>query len=285
MLTSASVTSVPVRNLPVISTPTGTVGYVVFNDHIGTAQKGLLDAVTQLSGAGISDLVLDMRYNGGGYLAIASQLAYMIAGPDRTAGKTFEQQQFNDKHPTTDPVTGQSLSPTPFIGQTIELGGLASGMPLPSLGLARVFILTGPGTCSASEAVMNGLAGIDVDVIQIGATTCGKPYGFYPEDNCGTTYFSIQFQGVNNKGFGDYADGFVPGGAGIFPHSCVVADDFTHVLGDPAEARLAAALSYRTTGSCPPPSTALRERAGVDLSAADGDVPKSIWRQNRIMSR
>jgi hypothetical protein len=44
---------------------------------------------------------------------------------------------------------------------------------------------------------MNGLRGIDVDVIQIGSTTRGKPYGFFPQDNCGTTYFSIQFQGVN----------------------------------------------------------------------------------------
>jgi len=131
---------------------------------------------------------------------------------------------------------------------------------------------------------MNGLAGIDVDVIQIGDTTCGKPYGFYPEDNCGTTYFSIQFRGVNNKNFGDYADGFVPGGTGIFPHGCAVADDFTHPLGDPAEARLAAALLYRSTGACPPPPSGLRER-NVDLSAADGEVPKSAWRQNRIMTR
>jgi carboxyl-terminal processing protease len=283
-LTSASITSVPVRNFPVIATPMGTVGYMVFNDHIATAEKGLFDAVTQLSGAGISDLVLDMRYNGGGYLAIASQLGYMIAGPARTAGKTFEQEQFNDKHPTMDPVTGQPLAPTPFVDETLGLS-VDAGAKLPSLGLSRVFILTGPGTCSASEAVMNGLAGIDVDVIQIGATTCGKPYGFYPEDNCGTTYFSIQFQGVNNKGFGDYADGFVPGGTGVFPHSCAVADDFTHALGDPAEGRLAAALAYRTTGSCPPPPTALRERGVVDLSAADGDVPKSIWQQNRILSR
>lgn len=283
-LTSATTTSVPVRNFPVITTPTGPVGYIVFNDHIGTAEKGLVDAVTQLSGAGISDLVLDMRYNGGGYLAIASQLGYMIAGPSRTAGKTFEVQQFNDKHTKVDPVTGQQLSPTPFISQTIGLS-LAPGMQLPNLNLPlpRVFILTGPGTCSASEAVMNGLAGIDVDVIQIGATTCGKPYGFYPEDNCGTTYFSIQFQGVNNKGFGDYSDGFVPGGD-VFPKGCVIADDFTHGLGDPAEARLAAALFYRTNMTCPQAPMA-RGRGGVDLSAADGDVPKSVWRQNRILSR
>ena len=53
-------------------------------------------------------------------------------------------------------------------------------------------------------------AGIDIDVRLIGDTTCGKPYGFLPEDNCGTTYFTVQFKGANAKGFGDYSDGFTP---------------------------------------------------------------------------
>ena len=65
--------------------------------------------------------------------------------------------------------------------------------------------------------------------------------------------------------------------------SRVLADDVAR--GDPLEARLAAALSYRTTGQCPQPSPALREGTGIDLSAADGDVPKSVWRQNRILTR
>jgi len=278
-LTSASITNIPVKNLPVISTDTGKVGYLVFNDHIATAEKGWVDAVNQLAGAGISDLVLDMRYNGGGYLAIASQVAYMIAGPAHTAGKTFETTQFNDKHTTMDPVTGQAIAPTPFLDKTLGFS-VDEGQALPTLGLSRVFVLTGPGTCSASEAVLNGLAGIDVQVIQIGATTCGKPYGFYPADNCGTTYFSIQFQGVNNKGFGDYPDGFVPG---VGFTGCVVGDDFTHALGDPAEGRLAAALSYRATGACPAQPAA--RSTEIDLSSADGEVPKSLWRQNRIMTR
>ena len=54
------------------------------------------------------------------------------------------------------------------------------------------------------------LRGIDIEVIQIGSTTCGKPYGFYGLDNCGTTYFTVQFRGVNAKGYGDYSDGFSP---------------------------------------------------------------------------
>ena len=74
---------------------------------------------------------------------------------------------------------------------------MAQGEPLPTLDLDRVFVLTGPGTCSASEAIINGLRGIDVEVILIGETTCGKPHGFYPADNCGTTYFTVQFEIVN----------------------------------------------------------------------------------------
>jgi carboxyl-terminal processing protease len=89
-----------------------------------------------------------------------------------------------------------------------------------------------------------------VQVNLIGNTTCGKPYGFIPQDNCGTTYFAIQFKGVNNQGAGDYADGIAP--------TCVVADDFSRPLGDPAEGRLAAALSYRVTGICPPVPTVAR---------------------------
>ncbi len=97
-------------------------------------------------------------------------------------------------------------------------------------------MLTTDDTCSASEAFMNGLRGIDVEVIQIGGKTCGKPYGFYPQDNCGTTYFSIQFSGINFKGFGDYADGFNPTNSPVFAadvKGCPVADDFSKVLGDP----------------------------------------------------
>jgi C-terminal processing protease CtpA/Prc len=94
-----------------VATASGNVGYMLFNDHIATAEQELIDAVNQLNTAGISDLVLDIRYNGGGFLDIASELAYMIAGNARTAGKTFESTVFNSKHPTTDPVTGDPLTP------------------------------------------------------------------------------------------------------------------------------------------------------------------------------
>jgi hypothetical protein len=268
----------------------GTVGYLLFNDHIATAEEGLIDAVEFLAGENIDELVLDIRYNGGGYLAIASQIAYMIAGDARTAGRTFEEMEFSDKHPATNPVTGAPLEPFPFLDTTVGLSSLPSGQSLPSLDLSRVIVLTGPNTCSASEAIMNSLRGVDVEVIQIGSTTCGKPYGFYPTDNCGTTYFTIQFRGVNDKGFGDYTDGFSPentaGAAGEPVPGCPVGDDFEHALGDPLEARFESALIWLETGDCPVPtgnSTSGLAKASAPLSATDGIMPRSPWRENRIL--
>lgn len=238
VLNATDVLTTPVQNTKTIDTPSGKVGYLTFNSHDSVSELQLINSITALKTAGVTDLVLDLRYNGGGLLYVASELAYMIAGPGNTNGKIFEQSQFNDKMP--------SEAPTPFFSTAYGFSA-PKGMVLPYLGLKKVSILTSAGTCSASEAIINSLQGIDVAVDLIGAQTCGKPYGFYPTPNCGTTYFAIQFKGINNKGFGDYADGI--------PATCNVADDFTHALGDPAESLLAAALSYRTTRTCPAAST------------------------------
>ena len=256
-LTAEVVISDPVQHLNVLETDSGPVGYMLFNDFIGPAERELIDAFDELSDAGITDLVLDLRYNRGGYLDIASQLGFMVAGPSAAQGRVFEELRFNDKHTAFDPVTRRPLRPLLF--HTTSVGfSVFDERPLPSANLSRVFVLTGQGTCSASEAVMNGLRGIDIDVVQIGSTTCGKPYGFYATDNCGTTYFTVQFQGVNAKGFGDYSDGFSPANVGQAEGTeipgCSVADDFEHGFADPEEGRLQAALRYRMDGMCPAPT-------------------------------
>ena len=138
---------------------------------------------------------------------------------------------------------------------------------------------------------MNGLRGVGVEVIQIGSTTCGKPYGFYATDNCGTTYFTIQFRGVNALDFGDYTDGFSPNNtpaaqAGTVIPGCSIADDFTRQLGDPTESRLSMALAYRDGQSCPA-ATGLAPD-GLSKSAMaprnfNVVVPKSPWHTNRIV--
>lgn len=274
-LVSADVTETPVQNVKALPNPAGgLIGYMLFNDHLATAESELVAAFSQLKSAGVHDLVLDIRYNGGGFLDIASEVAFMIAGPAPTSGQTFELDQFNTQFPTTDPVTQTAIAPVAF-HTTTQGFSLPAGQGLPSLNLTRVFVLTSASTCSASEAIINSLQGVNVQVIQIGSTTCGKPYGFYPADNCAVTYFSIQFRGVNAKGFGDYPDGFTPANtvatAGVLVPGCSVADDFTHSLGDPAEGLLASALSYAGTGVCLVPP-----------SGVNGVVVKPLWRTNRI---
>jgi hypothetical protein len=282
-LTAGDITLDPVQETQVIQTATGNVGYLAFHDHIATAELALMQDVQFLSEQGVSDLVIDLRYNGGGYLDIAGQLAYMVAG-DQTAGQTFELLQFNDQYDGVNPVTGQNISPIPF--HTTSLGfSAASGQPLPTLNLDRVFVLTSSGTCSASEALINGLRGVGVEVIMIGNTTCGKPYGFYPTGNCGSTYFTVQFQGVNAVGFGDYSDGFSPVAVPAADRldqvpGCTVADDVDHWLGDPAEARLAAALYYRDNGSCP---SATAGAAAAEKRVVDPVLLKGEQRQIRVM--
>jgi C-terminal processing protease CtpA/Prc len=220
-----------VQNVEVLPTANGAVGFFTFDSQIAQSEAELIAAFNQLKAANVSDLVIDMRYNGGGFLFVASKLAYMVAGPGATTGKVFEQTIFNDKQSSRN--TAYSFA---FSGTTPISG-------LPHLDLTHVTLLVSRGTASASESVINSLRGIDVTVDLIGANTRGKPYGFFPQDNCGYTYFAIQFKGVNNKGVGDYADGFAP--------TCAIADDFNHARGDVAEGMLNAALSYRQTGVCP----------------------------------
>ena len=288
-MVSADVQTQPVQNVHTISTSMGTVGYILFNDHLATSEQALIAAFNTLKTAAVNDLVLDIRYNSGGYLDIASEVAYMIAGDAATAGQTFEKIEFNDKHPLTDPVTGATIQPVPFHA-TSQGFSVTAGQALPTLNLPRVFLLTGSDTCSASEAIINGLQGVNVQVIQIGATTCGKPYGFYPQDNCGTTYFSIEFRGVNAQGFGDYTDGFTPvagSSQGANVPGCSVADDFTHALGDVAESRLATALAYQANpGTCSVAPVVIQKPTLTAMNkSAHPLLFKGPWRSNRVLRR
>ncbi len=263
-LTSAEISVDPVDNVKVINVAGNDVGYMHFNTHIATAEAELVSAFRFLQSQNIDDLVLDLRYNGGGFLDIANETAFMIAGAS-ARGKVFEEIRFNNKHPVTNPVTNERLQPDRFHETTQGFSG-PRGVALPMLNLRRVFVLTSSRTCSASEAIINGLRGAGVEVIQIGSTTCGKPFGFYATDNCGTTYFSIQFQGVNGLGFGDYPDGFGQTTGAVQTPGCQATDDFTKQLGDPDEGLLSTALAYQNTGSCPVISRPLEESEGIAIN-------------------
>jgi hypothetical protein len=253
VLESAKITADPVGNVQVIETAAGKVGYMLFSSHNDISEQRLIDGFTKLRDAGVSGLVLDLRYNGGGLVSIASEVGYMIAGPARALGKTFELTTTNNPNAVRSPQLFTSKALGMVKGQPTP-----RGTPLPYLDLGKVTVIAGPGTCSASESIINGLRGIDVEVELVGSTTCGKPYAFLPTANCGTYYFMIQFQGVNAKGWGDYGDGFAP--------TCQVRDNVVYALGDPRENLLKAALHRNTTGLCPVPPGGLP--AGRTRSAA-----------------
>lgn len=206
------------------------VGYIDYQQFVSYSETELQTAFTQFATAGIGDLIVDLRYNGGGSVDVSRDLASMIAGAP-LAGKTFVEMRYNDQQSARN-------SDLPFVQQSAP-----DGTPLPSLGLRRVFVLTSGGTASASELVINGLRAF-MPVILVGDTTYGKPYGFIPRDACGINYEAVQFESFNALGAGGYTSGIQP--------DCQVADDLNHQLGDPQEARTQVALNYIATGSCGP---------------------------------
>jgi C-terminal processing protease CtpA/Prc len=291
-LTSETVKEVPLQLAKTLNTPQGNVGYLLLTSFDNaTVEKDLFEQFTQFEQDNITDLVVDLRYNGGGFLYLSSQLAYMVAGKTATTNKTYERFTHNDK-------LADYNEDTVFIDTTIDLrrliGGdsiIEEGQPLPELNLSRVYVLTTGDSCSASEAFMNALIGIDIEVIQIGETTCGKPYGFYGQDNCGLTYFTVQFKGVNDKGFGDYTDGFVPkqlpeAGKQYQVQGCPIKEDYLHALGDEQEILLASALYYQANNTCPEITQAIAVQAkningvnsaksrSISNSSATYDEPK-----------
>lgn len=239
---------------PSTITPTGgaKVGYLLFNQHLLVSETALNQAMTYFKQQGITELVLDMRYNGGGYLFVAEEVASMIGGV-AVQGQVFERLIFNAKHPEQTQDPGNTLH---FTAQDSQKHSL------PQLGLSRVFVLTGSSTCSASESIINGLAPY-VQVVRIGRTTCGKPYGSMQYDIGNQAYFALQFEGVNANGTDNYKAGFTP--------TCTVDDDLKYPLGDQREERLKAALYYAANNSCPPATTVTLPK-GVSDSIPAGDV-------------
>ena len=273
ILTSTMTTETPVHRTQAYEASGKNIGYLVLNSFsIEAAEIQLINAINQLKSAQISELILDLRYNGGGYLGISGVLGTMIAG-DKAYGQVFENIIFNDKHSQYDPIFNELIQPFIFPETSLGLSTTAA-IPLPKLNLSRVFIISTNDTASASEALINSLRGIDVEVILIGETTTGKPYGFYGQDNCGTTYYTIQFKGNNAKGYGDYADGFIPSeidnGTDLV-NGCLVADDLSSPLGNTNEKMLGTAIHYIANDSCPTEAMPLRTNHSL-LSSVRGEV-------------
>ncbi|MES3002026.1 MAG: S41 family peptidase [Pseudomonadota bacterium] len=203
------------------------VGYINYSQFVGYSVPYLNLAFINFRQAGIGELILDLRYNGGGSVGTSRDLASMIGGA-RTAGQLYSYLRFSDR---------QSASTQQFRFNTAQT---SFALPLPN-GLPRVVVIASGDTASASELLVNGLRPF-VDVVLVGETTYGKPYGFIPRDICGTTYNAVQFESLNSLGQGGFTSGFTP--------DCAVPDDFTHALGDANEGRTRVALNYLATGSC-----------------------------------
>lgn len=214
---------VPQHNL-VLTAGNRRMGYVVVKDMINQVAAPLDTAFRDFVAQGVTDLILDLRYNGGGYVTVGRDVASYVAGA-RGDGKAYAKLLYSARQAANDST-------------------YAFSRPAAALGLARVFVLTGSRTCSASEQVINGLRGAGVQVITIGDGTCGKPVGFNAQDGgCGSTFSAVTFESVNDRNEGRYFNGFAA--------SCPVAEDFTQPMGSGTDPLVVAAADYADTGACP----------------------------------
>ena len=199
-----------------------TTGYIVFKNFVEPSYAALDAAFARLRDAGATELVLDLRYNGGGLIAVAQHLGGLIGG-DRTSGEVFAQYVHNDKRSSQN--------------NSIRFSRPASAFPL-----NRLIVITTRSSASASELIINALKPF-IPVIVIGDNSYGKPVGQYGFRICEKMLWPVSFSVQNARGQGDYFDGFVP--------DCRAADDIGHALGDARETSLATALTYVATGACP----------------------------------
>jgi len=237
----------PVTHTQVMSSAGGrSVGYVMVKDMVDPAVSPWDAAFAQFKTAGVQDVVIDLRYNGGGLVDVGEILAsYPASG--LTNNKVYANLTFNDKQSWQD------------VYYTFDPFQNAVSLP-------RVYVLTGPRTCSAAEQLVMGLSPY-AQVVTVGAATCGKPFGFTPVERCGTVYNAVTFRATNG------ADTSVPL-TGIAP-TCAVDEDFGKALGAADEPLLAAALQHADTGSCASAQTlAARARAQGNIQ---GGTLKARW--------
>ena len=198
------------------------VGYLVFANFVQPSTAALNDAFAAFKAANVNELVLDVRYNGGGLVDVAVHLGSLIGG-SRTAGQVMLNYQHND-------VIG------PLFNKTTRFTS-----PEHALNLQRLFVVTTRSSASASELIINSLRPY-MPVIVIGDTTYGKPVGQYGLRFCEKILAPVSFSIKNANEEGDFFDGIAP--------TCTAGDDYLHQLGDTAEASFAEALSYVRTGAC-----------------------------------
>ena len=205
--------------------------------------SSLSEAATVFANNDVTDLVIDLRYNGGGLLRVADTLMDLLAG--RTArGEPSFKIQVNDQHPDYNDDQGNW-------GFFDELSDTFS----PS----RIAFITSRSTASASELIINGLDP-HIDVVMVGGNTFGKQVGQGRWDmyefveglsrsDCDVALRLTAFEIVNGENQGGYHQVGLEG-TGRFT-LCEAEDDILNAFGDPKEASLGAALDWLATGACP----------------------------------
>jgi C-terminal peptidase prc len=197
------------------------VGYLAVDRFIGPTGAALTEAFATFKEEAIEDLVIDLRYNGGGLTETARYLGSLIGGKE-VDGRTYNLVLYNNRHRSWDTTMRFAVSEH-------------------AITLSRVAIIATGATASASEMLINGLLPW-LDVAVIGDTTYGKPVGMQSFDDCDITITPIMFRTLNADGQGGFFDGL--------PVDCPAEDLMTAPLGDPSEASLAEALHWLETGSC-----------------------------------
>ncbi|MGC1390596.1 MAG: S41 family peptidase [Bacteroidales bacterium] len=200
---------------------TGITGHLVFDQFIPPSNQELLNAFTYFSQNNITDLIVDLRYNGGGDLSVLTNMASYVAGATQL-NKPFLTLTFNDKN-------------------TASNGTYNFNSVYAPLSLSKIIVITTRSTASASEDFINGLKPY-INIRTIGDTTNGKPVGMvgFPYKT-NYVFFPITFALVNSAGQGDFYKGFAP--------DKYVPDDIAHDWNDRNESCLKEAIYYLENGS------------------------------------
>ncbi len=219
-----------------------TVGYLLFRNFVEPSYDALDGAFAALREAGATELVIDLRYNGGGLVDVALHLGSLVGGTF-TQGRVFAEFQHNDK-------------------QTALNETLRFRQPSQALTLSRLFVITTRASASASELLINSLRP-HLPVVVVGDATYGKPVGQYSFNFCDKVLAPVSFALVNAEGQGDFFGGIAP--------TCSAPDDVEHDLGAGDEASLAEVFQFIRTGTCSAPAPASRTlRVGVAPARVTG---------------
>ena len=200
------------------------IGYLRYDSFTSTSVAEYEAEFTKFKAAGITDLIVDLRYNGGGSVDVASILLSNFT--NRYPGKRQVYLDWN--------VNYTSKNST-YTFDEVETN---------DLDMTRVIFLVTKNSASASEMVISALQPYlgKTNVITIGEATHGKPVGMSGRTYGSNFYFLINFFVKNNDGETSSLDGI--------PATCTAEDDLTHQLGDPEETMLKTALHYIDTGNC-----------------------------------